>query len=385
MKSVILDGRSVIVGAAYVTDVAAGDMKIFEKVYDILPSIPYDKNDVINAIEGFIDKSKYNKIGQREAFVICLSRELKKVKANIDSFSFIETPEENVRHVLDSAFDALQNEIPLGKELLNYYLVERYPPPFEDKDFAIMVFDKADKVKYGINGGIYFKRQKLLPFRSALGALHELVHLAISIPIPSKLARGLEDGICDLLGSVYLGSSILPLPMCLSYLQNRRFTARPSLIAMRYLKNLQQASLFYLKHGFRGLLYVAKKGRNFIEQIEKACLLGEYDKLPTDIETGEWEKPVTKFAYKVLLFEHTLAVSPLAFLIAEYLEEGIDFRDLIRDLNLKEDEALKALNELTNSETYIVIAKDGKITCDKSKIYIKTGALRWIWPPGIRK
>ena len=78
--------------------------------------------------------------------------------------------------------------------------------------------------------------------------------------------------------------------------------------------------------------------------------------------------------------ENTLVVTPLALLIAENIQEGDSIEKVVVNLRLREEEARKALNELTNTNTYLIIVRDGKLTCDKTKVYIEANILRWnIW------
>jgi hypothetical protein len=379
----ILDGKLFILGVAYLSDLSVANMKSFEsalyKYFYPEEKIKYEKRVVIEKINKFIeDKKTLRPVGQEEAAIICLSRDLEKIRKNIEKLPF-ETPEENIERIMNASLKYVEEEVGLDLKM-DYFIVNKFPLPFDDKPFSIMVFDKADEQKYGIKEGIYFRKQFLMPYRSALGALHELIHIIIAASEPSKLARGLEDGICDFLGPLYLGSKIIDLDMCVNYLKNRRFTFDTSLISNRYLKNLQQAALLYLLFGFEGLWFLVKKGRGFVEMIEKLLISGEIEEVQRCISWKEKEGQdikLRRFAYSVLTFENILAVTPLAVLIAENIQEGDSFEKIIKNLTLNEEEARKALSELTSANTYLMIAKDDIITSDKSKVYLEVGALRW--------
>lgn len=369
-------------GIASITDISAASLKSFEVAlsrYFFTEEIDFNKKAIVERIDEFIDATnKINEIGKREAEMICLAKDLSKVRANILKLPF-ENNIQNLERFINKSLKIVKEETGIDLEV-KYFIVNDFPPPFERKPFSIMVFDSADQKKYDIEPGIYFREDAVLPYRSAMGALHEIIHLIISLKEPSRLARGLEDGICDYLGPLYIGSKIIDTELCLNYIKNRRLSSRVSKISLRYQKNLQQASVLYLLGGFNSLWFLAKNGRKMIENVEKYLLKGEIEILQNILPKRDKtlaDSKIDKFSYTTLVFENTLSVSPLALLIAERLEEKDKLNHFKESLKFDKTDFENAILELTNADTYLMIRKGDEITCNKAKIYIEANMLRW--------
>ena len=90
-------------------------------------------------------------------------------------------------------------------------IVDSMPEPYDARNSAALVVDSYDEDEYGIPQGIYLRRSNLRPYYSDFLYLHELVHVYLGSLDPKRVAHGLEEGLADYLGAIWLAGSILGL------------------------------------------------------------------------------------------------------------------------------------------------------------------------------
>jgi len=337
-----------------------------------------DLYEILNHLDAKIEElsTSDNKIGQKEALGILLARELEKIKKVLEQKLVFDDIEDEIRNCVERYCELL-NKIDLSIEDIHLHFVDKFPEPFSNLKFNVMNFDDADSQKYGIKKGIYFRKDKIAPFRSSLIAAHEIMHQLISKRDPHILARGLEDGICDFMGTLYLGSgsNVFSFNECENFLRTIRLGDWTLPSWVRYRINLRQACLLYLQYGFDGIKELIKNGRRQIAEVEEKYLKGANSMI--SLPKGNWDTKFTEFAIRFINFDTTLVVSPLARYIAEKIEEGDAISNIIKEYNLCQKDAEKAFEELRSTNVFLIIIKNGVITSDKTKPYIISNVMRY--------
>lgn len=314
-------------------------------------------------------------IGQSEAEKLLVYRDFDNIHSNIvriDSSDVQEKIRSDVR-----AYIAKLQGFGLNLTDVEVFFVDAYPSPYTKLGSWAMNFDEDDKKRFGLTPGIYMKKSGLSPrFSSFLGA-HELVHQVFSRIETNELARGLEDGICDLVGYM-LSASLLGAEVAGNILLNLRFRQPIGTRARIYVEALRQALLIYRQYGFDGIIEIMRNGnrngRSFLKSIELQCLENHYDAL--GLEPGNWTEELDKLSRMVLGFPESMVASPLACIIAERIQRGDDFDDFCIKQNLVREEGEKALTELTD-DLFLVLVDGRKVIFDETKAYVGTKTLRY--------
>jgi len=371
-----INGKSAISGAAFISDGRFGNIQNFKDyVTNEFDVIDFEKNAIISEIDKRIyDLIDINgEIGQEAARNILIAEDFKKIK-NIISSKDLVNPLKDITDSINYYIHKI-HDIGIDLQDVDIFIVQEFPHPFENVIGTAVNFDKADKIKYNIDEGIYFQENRILPFATSILAAHEIIHKIASINAPYILARGLEEGLCDYLGTLFLCGEKIGVPLCLNYILNLRFGFSPTRFSERYRTSLQQAAVFYIYFGFEGLFELAREGRIKIEDSEKHLLNGDIDNIKID-KKGNWIKEITDFSIRILNFENTLVVSPLALLIAQKIHLGDNINEFFRENNINRKEGQSAIKEL--QDMYFVLISDGeKITSDRSKLYLDTNVMRY--------
>ena len=99
---------------------------------------------------------------------------------------------------------------------IHVYFCDTFPKPFEKNRGIALAPDSYDELKFGIKKGIYFRRSNISAYQSRLLIAHEVLHQICAKHQSELLARGLEEGLCELIGS-YIANcgtpSLSPHPM----------------------------------------------------------------------------------------------------------------------------------------------------------------------------
>lgn len=347
----------------------ANYVKFKKKLQEHFSHLPFEKEEVIAKINELI-KVKDGKINQNKAEELLFAEELKKIKRSLKEAD-IPDPELLLKEHYEKIKD-LMRRYDLIKKFPSYYIVDNFPKPFDSMSWICMFLDEEEKDVYNMEPGIYFKKEYLDVYSSSKNLLHELVHIAVSQNTKTPgIARGLEDGICDVLGSLFLFSELTNINLSKNIMKYTKFDYKDMTMGPLYLDNIRMALLLYKKYGLDGLVELVKSGRDKIRETEESCLEGKYN---FTLKRGNWKKEFDELADYFLGFQKNLVVSPLAYYTANILKEKQDVEDLISNNNLDQSagEALKELQE----RVFLISLNNEKIEYDASKIYLK-GALRY--------
>lgn len=341
---------------------------------DEFSRLPFDREQVIKKITEIIDDySRKEPVTKEKAERLLIAEDLKKVKNTLMEAD-IPNPEAMLKEHYEKIKEIIKKYNIINK-FPDYYIVDSFPKPFENMEWICSFFEDEEKEIYGIEPGIYFKKEYLECYSASKNLLHELTHIAVSQNSSEKdkkaIARGLEDGICDVFGSLFLFSELTNPELAKNIMEYTRFGFNDSQLSAVYRDNVRMAFLLYKKYGINGLVDIIKSGRGNLKEIEKSCLVGNYS---FDIKDGNWNNEFDKLADYFLGFQRNLVVSPLAYYSALRLKEKDSIEDFIRNNNL-DISAKEALNEL-QEKVFLIALNNGKIEYDASKLYLN-GALRY--------
>lgn len=262
-------------------------------------------------------------------------------------------------------------------------IVSSFPKPYSEFNFWAMSYDISDKTKYGLKPGVFLKEDYLMPFYTPFLIAHEIIHSLIGKKNSTRLARGLEDGIGDVLGSLFIAGENMPYSLCETMLFHSRMHYPQGQFWQTYQNNTFQAFVLHEIVGITGLFEIVKRcqleSRTFIKNIELMLHQQDYQGIIDSI-SGNISKPDIRIQgtyRKFSTFPQSLSVSKLAYRVAHSVQIGISIEDISKSTGLKKDEVVAALEEL-NTRVFLVVEKDNLIVVDETKEMLKIGALRYI-------
>lgn len=247
------------------------------------------------------------------------------------------------------------------------FVVSRFPEPYADMEWAACAPDESDHRKYGIEPGIYFREDKLESLQSSFLLAHEMIHKVTAKEDVGMLGRGLEDGLCDLVGSMYLGLRLGVLPTR-NYFLYLALGFPEEQFDEIYLDYLRQAALLYNRTGLTGIFHVLRNGRGFVKRLEGELLRGDFSSLD-DIPTGEHHAALSGLLNLVCsAYGRHVVVSPAAFLVADHVREGATVADISARARISSDVVTSALEELQQRVVLLVMAGDRVSVSDLSVV-----------------
>lgn len=368
--------ENILYGISYGTKIRCAYVDEFvDTVYKYLPKSKSSKNLASTLHKIVKELSIYESlIDQSVALKLMVSKDLLDVIKTLERVT-IKDPVLELRDAfkeykkLLSSHD-VQLDIPL-------FFVDLFPEPYSKFDFIAMNIDYDDERKYGAKRGIYLKKDSLEPLLSMFLLAHEIIHACISSKPTGQLARGLEDGICDLV-AFYLSKKIIPTDIVTNIIINLHSEYQKTQLFRIYSESLRQAILIYKIYGMNGIMELitkaSKKGRNYVKEIENMCVKGYYEEI--GLEKGGWDKDMDRFADYFLSYPFSMIVSPLACYIAELITKYDPIRDFLTKNKIKVKEGMKAVKELSE-RVYLITIYEGKVMADETKLYTREGLLKY--------
>jgi hypothetical protein len=339
-------------------------------------NLPYAIDAVRQRLHEDIDRMQALKIpmDQKSAFEYLLARDLARLDVELDQ---LPTPLEFEARLHNAYKVTLQTLRGLGLEFSepSFRIVERFPEPYHEMDWVAFAPDKADQENFGIEPGVYLLEGELSPYYSELTLTHELVHAVIGIANPYLLGRGLEEGIAELVGTLYIGLQLYSPRIVYNVFKHTRLGSRSSQSNTLYLDYTRQAFLIYRHFGLNGIAQLIQKGREAIKEIEALCLSDNIDAI--SLATGNWNEQLTRLGEKLLLgFIPNLVVSPLAAYIAEFVNPERTVEEIAIAARVDIDSAQEALEELQH-RTFTILLDKGKITYSDLSFITRTDSFRY--------
>lgn len=352
----------------------------------------FAKDDIISILDSVIVEFRekatpHPVVGQVEAMHRLVGEDLSVVRDLLmEHREFWEIP---IQQRLQKAFELIQysfRELGIPIDYAKFQIVDKYPPPYENLAFWAMNYDATDKERYGIEIGTRLRKDVLMPFYSESLLAHELVHACFGKISGTKLARGLEEGLADILGHLVLAARLMPWGICENILLSTRCFQPQTSFWMNYHENLCQGCLILFQHGIPGLISLVSKaqniGREYIREVESALLNGVSSAVsPLGKQLPPWatliEPQVRRFCRRFVAFPQSICASPLAYEIARNARLDESVPALCKRLQLDRVQAERAITEL-HERVFLVVLKDNDtIAFNESKLYIDTASIRY--------
>ena len=317
-------------------------------------SLPYECTPVLERVRQLRHEYMHidGLIAQEEALKLMIGDDLwaieqvlsdEKIVADIDQRQDIEYILQRCR---DRAIDQLLS-MGVQIEAPEIVFVDELPPPYNQRGYSAFSADRGDSEKYNMRPGIYFPRKRLRPFYSEFLLLHEIIHVVLGKTDPYLLARGLEEGLAELIGSMYLSSRILGNALTINLFIYNRLSSDYQRFWELYMDATRQATLLHQRFGLQSLFTLLKRGRDGLKQVEDCCLLMDFERI--DLPESKSDPGLTDISdFLSLAFNRNLVVSPLASYLSGYVRAGYTLGQILREAQVEEKAGMNALLELEN-------------------------------------
>ena len=347
-----------------------------------LDAVPPTSKELLSFLSSLLDDFKLNpgSSSQEHAFARLVAVDL---AGALDSLQHYDPPSD-IPSYLNSRYSSFLSTagrlgLPIARKPL--HVVEAFPGPYSEMNWEAMCCDSSDLLVHGIDPGIYLLRNSLRPIYSDYFLAHEAMHLIIAEPNPELLARGLEEGLCDLLGGLYLCLKEFGMEITANLFTYIRLFAPSTIDSLTesYVEYDRLAAVLYYRYGLRGLTEIARSGRSAVKEFEGLLVRGA--DLPANYPSGDWDPNLTHLIDMLLgRYIRSLVVSPLALLVAPFAASTSATVESISDhTRLPVGDVQRALEEL--QERVFLLVLDGKrITFSDVDLPLKAGILRYEVP-----
>lgn len=266
------------------------------------------------------------------------------------------------------------------------HVVDEFPPPFNQFGWAAFAPDREDEERYGIQSGVYFRRDGLRPLYSEALFAHEMIHTVPGRVDPEIYAMGLEEGIAEVLGTCFAATSAVP-PLALRNIlvHGRHGVDRPKMWSL-YRDHTRQAFLLYQEFGIAGLVELAGQGRAKIHEAEAAVFSGRFRQL--DLPRGHWDDDTTWLLDSFCngyLPSHVF--TPLEVVLIDQVDENRSLEDVCRRANVPSSVGTPILKRL-GSESALFVRDGENIGYSNVQHYLSMGekarqpVIRYLPPSG---
>lgn len=272
---------------------------------------------------------------------------------------------------------ALASDLGMDAEFAELRVVDAFPAPYSSASFAAMTYDTMDQKLYGMTPGVVLKRSQLRPLYS-LGLLaHEFVHVLIGRVETEILARGLEEGVADIVGQIVLGSHLVPPEIAKRLVWNSRFRYGRDQLGRLYRDSFVAACALSIEVGTEGLMAWVRRanqeGREVMHTLERALVQGT---LARDAGHEPHEVDSRRFFLRCLAMTPDLVVSPLAKVLAQEVRVGETLAAVQRRVRISSGELKEAFAEL-QERVFVSVVSDGTVTSNEGPFYSELGQLRY--------
>jgi hypothetical protein len=284
-----------------------------------------------------------------------IAEDLDRVRRGLDA-SDLEILEDLAQHPLRDfdAYVSILRRLGANFDPPRLYLVDELPTPFNQFQWAAFCPDIEDEKRYGIPRGIYFRRTAIRPYSTQALLAHEMIHCIPGGKDTNLLAMGLEEGIADLLGSLYLTSRRYDNRMARNLYIYSRHAQPISKVWKLYLEHARQAAILYKRFGLTGIISLLNEGRRTIHEVETRLRIGHFSNIT--LPSGNWDPALDELVDEVLLaYPSSYVVSPLAYYLLRFLQEGLTLSDICSQANVPFAVGKEILEQLSANTTLFLI------------------------------
>jgi hypothetical protein len=381
-------GRAYLSGVFYHLSVDCAHLPRFlNRIGDRIDHLPFERDAVSIAVRQLKRELETieGKIDDTTALSLLMAHDLGKAEealsndqlaARIDA----EVPfEQNLLECREEGVAILQ-EFDIEIEAPELFIVDELPRPYNKANYSVIATDEDDRQQHGIAPGLYFLRAKLRPFHSKFLLLHELVHTALGLKSPFEFGRGLEEGIAEVLGGMYLSARILGKDLTTNLFKYNRLSFPHKQFWDLYLDYTRQAAYLYMNFGLTGLIDLVKSGRRRIKTVEEQCLSNRLTEI--DLSSGNWDEDLTDMVnYLTLTFARDLVSSPLAKYLAPFVRKAKTSVEIFTDANVDMEPGRKALEELQTRVVMAIFREDmAVVSLSEADLLSKDSIIRYELP-----
>jgi len=233
-------------------------------------------------------------------------------------------------------------------------IIDKFPSPFDKFKWAAFCPDSEDEARYDIPKGIYFRKDSFRPYYTRVLLAHEVVHTISGKRDPDLLAMGLEEGLAEIIGSIYLGTKLVGPKIATNLFLYSRHSLPISPIWKLYLDHTRQAAILYKRFGIRGLVELLNRGRRAIHETENLILRNEFSKI--NLPVGDYSDDLNNMIdYLLLGFLPNYVLSPLKRYLVKFIKEGKNITEICEEAFVPFDIGKKAIEELSSYTTLYMI------------------------------
>jgi hypothetical protein len=379
-------GRTLLIGALYHHRGNFSHLPGFMSVVGSrLENIPYDRNLLIPVLDEIVEEftTLQGKIDNDGAKKLLVADDIMAAKSCLKDENIYARllSEANVESSLQSCLsEALaifhEHGLQITEPRLN--IVDQFPEPYNQAGYSAIATDEGDWSQHGIEPGLYFVRDGLRPIYSKFLLVHELIHIALGAKSPMSLGRGLEEGLAEIVGSMFMSCQILGQESTKNLFIYNRLSYGFNHFWELYLDYTRQAAYLYHKFGMNGLIELINRGREFIKKTEVLCLAGRFSEI--SLPEGGWIKEVTDIVdFLCLTYGRNLSITPLAYYLARYIAPGKTTVEILTEANVSMEPGRVAIEELQNEVFISQFKSDWSIsTFSDAQLLSVNGTLRYV-------
>lgn len=235
--------------------------------------------------------------------------------------------------------------------------VEHFPAPFADRNYMALTLDAGDLKAHGVEPGVYLAERLVVPVFTEPLILHEYIHVGFGERDPNLLCRGLEEGVCELLGSLYLGAKAVGVAAACNCFMYSRIRARQPELWSTYLQFTRQALTVYRRHGMAGIFALVRGGRALLKEIERLLWERRQDRL--DLPASDVDTDFLAYAeWLTDVIARQMSVSPTAYHVMQFAHTGSTVREVAAQAGLPHETVLQALEELSGYPRLVTLRAD---------------------------
>jgi hypothetical protein len=342
-----LNGLDYLEGLCYHTGISCANVGQFlEFLKPHFESVGFNREEVSQRLGDLIRSAN-----TRDPRWYCVVKDLERLREAAKKI-VIENPLESIPKHFEKFVKIISAEFPEFQPP-SLRIVESFPKPYDRMNWSAMAPDKEDEEEYGIEPGIYIKKDHIIPLVTENILAHELVHKLVETFDTHGFPMGIEEGIADLYGIYLLTHIYSPTTISNIFITFSKYgkRTRPSKLyesftTIAYLN-------IYLPYGLEGVREAIRLGRKKLGRLNTELLGGKI----RSFRSGDWNEKVDQVMRIYLSFPNDLYVSPTAKYVADFLKQGDTVKTLAKKTCLNETSVKKALSELQELN---LIVTDGK-------------------------
>lgn len=334
----------------------------------------------LSKIMSAIENVKSDKINNEQAQNILIYNEIDYLYKHIENITIQFDFQNDFDNFIFEIKKVLNNiNIIVDEDSTRSFIVDKFPQPYENQSFVALAPDNSDFKKYGIIPGVYFKKDSMSYIQYKLIFGHEVIHRIISRKGSELLARGLEEGICELIGTIYCGIKLIDKEYIINYFLAKRLNYNNSLQKFRlYTDYFRVACLLYFRYGINGISYIINSGREFIKLVEECTSKNDFQSLDEFFkEPPQYDEQLTEvLQYLSLGYVENEVVSPLAYYIIQHYDGTDNKIQFLNNFSIDIEDGKEALTEI-NKKIYGITLDANTILCSDLKHIKQNAYLRY--------